>query len=344
MYFSMYSNCVPVKGAQRSIIYDLQRAKFDFIPNDLFNLIERFNGQRIELAYDYYGAETYDVLDEYFEFLVENDYILLFPEKMMLEQFPKLQLQWDFPSIISNAIIDFDKTEIDTGIYYSVLQQLEDLGCYYLQIRFWRYFDVFTFYEKILDFISEMNFQSVQVILPYDSSIDCEKYISIYERNSKVSEVIITHCSSAFFKDLDSCKEQLLPKIVNVQCISDEINDHTFCGVVEPGYFSINESFFSESIEHNTCLNRKIGIDVNGNIKNCPSMDKIFGNICDSKIKDILNIPEYLMYWKITKDQTDICKVCEFRRMCPDCRVYADGQFGKPLKCNYDPFTCEWKN
>src|SRR5450432_1837942 len=112
MYFSMYSNCVPVKGAQRSIIYDLQRAKFDFIPNDLFNLIERFNGQRIELAYDYYGAETYDVLDEYFEFLVESDYILLFPEKMMLEQFPKLQLQWDFPSIISNAIIDLTKQKL----------------------------------------------------------------------------------------------------------------------------------------------------------------------------------------------------------------------------------------
>jgi SPASM domain peptide maturase of grasp-with-spasm system len=344
MYFSIYSNCIPVQGLQRSMIYDIQRSKFDFIPNDLLVIIRKYNGQMISDIYEDYDVKEHVILDEYFEFLIERDYIMLYADQKKLEEFPNFDFQWDFPSTITNAILDFDSTRIDIQLYYSVLQQLEELGCYYLQIRFWRNFDVFVFYEKIFDFIEEFNFQSVQVVLPFTDSVPLEFYINIYESHPKVSEVTITHCTSKFTEEIESYKTQKFPKVINLHCMSDNVNDHTFCGVIDPVYFTINEPFFTESIEHNTCLNRKIGIDVNGEIKNCPSMDKSYGNIKDSNIKDILNIAEYRRFWFITKDQIDVCKVCEFRRMCPDCRVYAAGSYGKPSKCNYDPFTCTWKN
>lgn len=37
--------------------------------------------------------------------------------------------------------------------------------------------------------------------------------------------------------------------------------------------------------------------------------------------------------------QIDTCKLCEFRYMCHDCRIYItdkDNIFSKPLKCSYD--------
>lgn len=44
-------------------------------------------------------------------------------------------------------------------------------------------------------------------------------------------------------------------------------------------------------------------------------------------------------------DQIHICKDCEFRHICTDCRAYIedpDDIYSKPLKCGYNPYTGEW--
>ena len=38
-YFKLYANCIPVKGASRSIICDIQRIRYHFITNDLFDIL-----------------------------------------------------------------------------------------------------------------------------------------------------------------------------------------------------------------------------------------------------------------------------------------------------------------
>jgi hypothetical protein len=40
-----------------------------------------------------------------------------------------------------------------------------------------------------------------------------------------------------------------------------------------------------------------------------------------------------------------VCKDCEFRYICTDCRAYLEdpyNEYSKPLKCGYDPYTGEW--
>jgi len=52
-------------------------------------------------------------------------------------------------------------------------------------------------------------------------------------------------------------------------------------------------------------------------------------------------------YWNITKDQIDICKDCEFRHICTDCRAYIEDPkniYSKPLKCGYNPYTNDWSD
>ena len=92
----------------------------------------------------------------------------------------------------------------------------------------------------------------------------------------------------------------------------------TSCGVVSPAYFTSNIVAFSESLAHNSCLNRKISIDINGDIKKL---------------------------WDLSKDKIHVCKDCEFRYICTDCRAYVedpDDILSKPLKCGYNPYTGEW--
>jgi len=58
------------------------------------------------------------------------------------------------------------------------------------------------------------------------------------------------------------------------------------------------------------------------------------------------SLPLCQKYEKLSKDQIDICKECEFRYICTDCRAYIEDPeniYSKPLKCGYDPATNQWQ-
>ncbi len=132
-----------------------------------------------------------------------------------------------------------------------------------------------------------------------------------------------------------------------VMSVKENIVNKKCCGVIHHTYFSPNIETFTESQHHNTCLNRKISIDANGEIKNCPSMAKSYGNIKDTKLVDVVNNPDFQKVWHIKKDEITKCKDCEFRHICTDCRAYIDDpqdMYSAPLKCGYDPYTCKWED
>ena len=61
----------------------------------------------------------------------------------------------------------------------------------------------------------------------------------------------------------------------------------------------MNIELFSEAQKYNTYYNKKISIDCNGNIKNCLSNEKHFGNISKNKLSDIIKKREYNYLWNI---------------------------------------------
>lgn len=141
-------------------------------------------------------------------------------------------------------------------------------------------------------------------------------------------------------------KDKLNKLTFPVYFLENEIKSFANCGIVSRNYFGVDKDKVIESINHNSCLNRKISIDKDGNIKNCPSMAESFGNIKDTTLEEALNKPGFKKYWNITKDQIEVCKDCEFRHICTDCRAYIEdpeNQYSKPLKCGYNPYTNEWE-
>lgn len=75
-------------------------------------------------------------------------------------------------------------------------------------------------------------------------------------------------------------------------------------------------------------------------------MKESYGNIRDTTLMEALEKPGFKKYWNITKDQVSVCKDCEFRYICTDCRAYLEDPediYSKPLKCGYNPYTCEWE-
>ena len=75
-------------------------------------------------------------------------------------------------------------------------------------------------------------------------------------------------------------------------------------------------------------------------------MLKSYGNVNEIKIVNALQNKSFKKYWNVTKDQIDVCKDCEYRYVCTDCRAYIetpDDMYSKPLKCGYDPYTNKWE-
>lgn len=74
-------------------------------------------------------------------------------------------------------------------------------------------------------------------------------------------------------------------------------------------------------------------------------MNNNFGNVKNTSLKKVFRNPDFKKYWQINKDSIDVCKDCEFRHICTDCRAYIENPenpFSKPLKCGYNPYTNEW--
>lgn len=135
-----------------------------------------------------------------------------------------------------------------------------------------------------------------------------------------------------------------------VSFVKEIISKSSF-GKVDLKYFNTNLPKVLEAVNHNSCLYKKISIDVEGNIRNCPSMSQSFGNIKNITLEEALNHKDFKKYWNLTKDKIEVCKDCEFRYICTDCRAYTErthkNEFGldisKPLKCGYSPYTGEWE-
>jgi SPASM domain peptide maturase of grasp-with-spasm system len=206
------------------------------------------------------------------------------------------------------------------------------------------------FYKKVsIDYIinlaeslkeTKSRVVSIDFILPFYENFNLEKLKNILIDNTRIHSIIIFNSpSNIFHKPLRKNMGYILQ--VNKNVINEK-----HCGIINTEYFYTNIKLFTESHHHNTCLNRKISIDKDGNIKNCPSMAQSFGNIKDTTLEEALNHPDFKKYWNITKDQIEVCKDCEFRHICTDCRAYIEdpeNQYSKPLKCGYNPYTNVWE-
>ena len=92
------------------------------------------------------------------------------------------------------------------------------------------------------------------------------------------------------------------------------------CGQIDVKGFAINLEGYNESKKFNSCLNRKLSLNLhNGDIKNCSSMPESFGNLHTDNVSDIIKTSNFQRLWNITKSNIDKCKICEFKDICTDC-------------------------
>ncbi|WP_349664876.1 grasp-with-spasm system SPASM domain peptide maturase [Cellulophaga lytica] len=333
--FKLISNCIPVKGAQRSIICDLHRKDIDIIPNDLFDILNNFDGRTIKEVQDSYDGKYNTIIFEYFEFLYEKDYIF-FTETPDL--FPKMSKKWFNPSEITNAIIDIDSsTQFNIVV---VLSGLNNLNCKFLEIRFFKEVEI-SVIRAIVDHLDEIksSITSVTLKIPFTKEKTKDFVSNFIFENPRISSIMIYSSPTDEFININNSSYSYIYYSKN------NIENEKACGIIDSSFFAANIKNFTESLKFNSCLNCKLSIDKSGFIRNCPSMAQDFGNVKDVLLEEAFIHKDFKKYWNINKDQIDVCKDCEFRYVCTDCRAYIENpkdDYSKPLKCGYDPYTSKW--
>jgi len=308
-YLKIFATVQPVLGYTRSVIYDLVKESYDFIPNDLCEFIMSNDGRDVG---EFLG-------DDYIDVIIKNKWGILC-SAYEVAFFPPMSLNWEQPYLINNALILIN--EDGNGLF----QILSSLGanpilCKYVTLVAFQYIDE-TKLKIVFDIIDNFPYITFDVYLTFSREIN----YSAVKRN--VKNMVIFSAD----KDLKSNDVIYTSNAIEFDFIS-------------PSYFNCNVSTFAESQHHNIYYNSKIIIDENNYVINNVQSRNRIALFEPHKLHEILYLLKAENLWDLPKDQIDVCKTCEFRYMCSDmCQIIkrTDGSFFRSKECLYNPFIAKW--
>lgn len=336
-YLLLYSSCVPVRGINRSTIYDLQRKNRIFIPNALCDLLLSNNVISIKKLINENGFDK--ELESYLSYIISNNCGELIDEED-ISYFPKMNLEWDYPSIFTNVVIEVDKELFD---YEVVLMFIEKIHCKSISIKFISN----TLFQDILSILEAKLSKSVVNSIDLQFDLDdnvIHNLTSLSEQIKNRLRLIRMYGSNS----PDTLMKSDISKYVIIENYKDKLMDRNSNYIVKNNMI-INIPMFTESQFHNTYYNRKLFIGSDGSIKNASECSDNFGNLKSIiTIDDIftkVNSAEFQRLWFIHKELIDTCKACEYRHMCVDNCLPIEREAGswyRSAECNYNPYVCKW--
>ena len=338
MILSIFSNCKFVDGIKRSVIIDLQRSNYFIVPKDILRFIELIKGKNLTDFFENLNdKKDKRVISEYVDFLLTNEIGFLHDNVISSNLI-------DFPGQFENSYLI---TNMSIEINSSSKEVLNELGRKLINQRI-QCIELLCFRDilyppqlfKYIDALSPIVYDELRIILKYTEEYSIEYIKKICMGNIQIYSILFHSAEKEFFEVLDD-------GMTTISYKTQGINSCLNCGIIAEKYFTSNKDFYLEGLSKNTCLNRKVGIDAEGNVKNCISQQKSFGNIFELNLLETLQSNEFQKLWHITKNNVKKCKVCEFRMICPDCRIFIEDPndiFSAPLKCGYDPYTGIWSD
>ncbi len=314
--------CIPIRGYNRSIIYDLGRGDYFFIPNELYDLIFPLNILDIDEIKKY---------DEWFELLLKEEIIFTIFKESDVEFFPDISLKYhtsyDILSLIIHnnlSIEQFDKFKDLKILNISII--IDDSK-------------PFDSVYKFVNDVSKREVDSINLFYTGNKFKNIEKILSDLEFIPQLFSITIFNSTQ---------ENVIIGERINI--IYKKQNFYEFSSISLPEKMTINMEHFTESSNFHSYFNHKVYIDDMGNIKNGLNEDKIFENIKKLDDKEFINLMNSELFrqnWGIKKDNTLICNICEFRHMCNDPRsVYISKNnfaFHK-IECSYNPYISLWSN
>ena len=220
------------------------------------------------------------------------------------------------------------------------MNQLEALGCKHIQYRFYSPLP-FPELERLVTLTDGRKLLGIDIFLPYaDDLADTKRLRALCRRYPRLLTLVLTNAP-------EERRENVFEQLDNMGVLvyhRGVVDSPRCCGVVDRSFFHVSMASFTEALHFNSCLNRKISVDARGDIRNCPAMAESYGNTTGTSLREAHARSGFQDVWSVTKDRVAVCRDCEFRYICPDCRALTEqgDPLGKPVSCGYDPYTATW--
>jgi len=319
--FKLFSDCIPVKGFTRSIIYDLTRKTYYLITNELYDFIRYSEGSTLE---EIRNSNLIDskTLDIYLEFLTQRD-LIAWIDIADKDQFPAIDLTWESPYELTSIIIEIDENPYD---WTTVSQTFfKDTNTPYVALNFLSLSSIEAI-RKILDALQAHPIRGVYLYIPFHKEFTKEVII---ELSSNYEKIVHIEVYNSPIPENYQLKQATVATTKKDQIVYGEASERNF---------HCNISNITEALNYNLFYNRKLILSEKANKNNPAVVDysNIQRSLENSQLKEL---------WEIKKDDVLVCSDCEYRYMCPDGRIPVKNKRGIWYfnnECHYNPYICKW--
>lgn len=329
--FHLFSSCVPVKGIVRSAIYDLQRDDFEYIPNSLYDiLIEYKNKSFSELIEKVETANEKKILKDYFNFLFEKEFI--FFSKLDSEFFPKYNIEYFKPYNFSCVVIDVKEIDFEylECLKFEIINSMVEC----IVFRFINQTEITI--ENIVKVFNDIPVRTIQLFVDDRIEINDSFFEKMIALNSRIFTILKYNSKKETVKEIkNGVVISTQRDVINTKMKINNITD-----------FDVNMELFMESKLYNNFFNKRVYINLKGEIYRTENDLVKFGNINSISLLSLSKNKKFNKFWNIIKDQIEICKDCEYRYMCVDNRepLYKNESNLWVLdgSCKYNPYQGKW--
>lgn len=284
-YFLLYPHNQIVQGIEGSVIYNLDDSNIINIPNELVVILNELPNKTIDEIKREYTPNHPEIIDQYIDLFKQKNLGFFVTNPV---NFPPLDLEFYYPGLLQNAILE---TNLYTYDLFSVLKQIDSLGCKNLELRVEiDSSDALAILFNAFNFIDDAIFNYVRIIVKNNDFLKEDLLNEKIKFHPKIVKILV-----------HSAKTNLThsPKLsYSVKTLYDLDKE----GFSKKRYI-VNRSFFSESTKFNPFYNKSVSVTMSGDIKNSLFDTKIFGNVNEMEILDVVNNDDFQKLWGINADK-----------------------------------------
>ncbi|WP_143304571.1 hypothetical protein [Chitinophaga vietnamensis] len=206
------------------------------------------------------------------------------------ERYGVLDLHWRRAEKILTAVIEIsDPARLD---YADVLQQLDELRCKHIELRCFTALPL-QWLQHLMETVVGTQFRTIDLLIPYGSGYGTVTALKQFSRQFKKINHIVLYGTPRKIKHIQNCIFST-PQLLN--------NSKAFQHIGRDEYV-MSVQFFCEAQQFNPYYNRKVCIDDRGEIKNCTSHTRSFGNAAERRIAEVADDPAFQELWHANNDR-----------------------------------------
>lgn len=313
----LFTDIFITDGYTRSVLQDMGRGGYKFIPKLLSKYIKKLDGkyEYKDLLDMFKSKKERDLFNEYYNFLTKNEYIFDV-DSSQIPLFKEIELDYSYPFDIINMTFFISSIESVENIKKAISNNVFN--------------NIPNFKFIVTDDIPLKEISDIVFLLNVDNPV----FVKIAMNKERK-------------------RENLDGDLIFVEEINQKItNDYFDSFEYKNKYPIILSSFiqYEEAINFNSYFNQRLFVDQEGNIRCSPETDHILGNINNINTnEDLIKLTRnkyYKQLSEVSRNKIEICKDCELRNMCVsnDIPKHSGNYWAMTNMCCYNPYICKWNS